>query len=95
MTAEALDGFSQLITTAPGLVAAPAWNTATRRPFDDIFGQAGEEPAAEFFYAALATPTGVFATIPVSRAAERAEKTEKAERERGGLFGRSQDRGRV
>ena len=43
MTAEVLDKFSTLITTALGLVAALAWNIAIQNLFDKIFGQAGGE----------------------------------------------------
>jgi hypothetical protein len=38
---EVLDKFSQLITTALGLVAALAWNTAIQNLFDRVFGEAG------------------------------------------------------
>ncbi len=92
MTAGVPDRFSQPVAIALGLVAAPASNAAARQPLDEIFGQAGGDPAARFFHAALVTPVAVFATIAVSRAVERAEETEG---ERGGLFGRSQDRGRA
>lgn len=90
MTAEVLERFSRLITTALGLVAALAWNTAIQQLFDDVFGKAGGELTAKFFYAVLITLVVIFATMAVSRAAERAKK---AGEERGGLFGRSEDRG--
>ena len=86
MTAEVLDKFSTLITTALGLVAALAWNTAIQNLFNAIFGQTGGELVGQFFYAILVTLAVIFATIYVGRAAERAKK---AEEERGGLFGRS------
>lgn len=89
MTGEVLDKFAQLITTALGLVAALAWNTAIQSLFDQIFGQAGGKLAGQFFYAVLITLVVIFATIAVSRAAERAKKAEE-ERNRG-LFGRSKD----
>ena len=88
MTAEVLDKFSTLITTALGLVAALAWNTAIQNLFDKLFGQAGGELVGQFFYAILITLVVIFATIYVGRAAERAKKGEE---ERGGLFGRSKD----
>ena len=88
LTAEVLDKFSTLITTALGLVAALAWNTAIQNLFDKIFGQAGGELVGQFFYAILITLVVIFATIYVGRAAEKAKK---AEEERGGLFGRSKD----
>ncbi len=86
MTAEVLDKFSTLITTALGLVAALAWNTAIQNLFNAIFGQTGGELVGQFFYAILVTLAVIFATMYVGRAAERAKK---AEEERGGLFGRS------
>ncbi len=86
MTAEVLDKFSTLITTALGLVAALAWNTAIQNLFNKLFGQTGGELVGQFFYAILVTLAVIFATIYVGRAAERAKK---AEEERGGLFGRS------
>ena len=88
MTAEVLEKFSTLITTALGLVAALAWNTAIQNLFNKLFGQAGGELVSQFFYAILVTLVVIFATIYVGRAAERAKK---AEEERGGLFGRSKD----
>lgn len=84
MTAEVLDKFSALITTALGLVAALAWNTAIQNLFNKIFGEAGGELVGQFFYAILVTLAVIFATIYVGRAAERAKK---AEAERGGHFG--------
>lgn len=86
MTAEVLDKFSALITTALGLVAALAWNTAIQNLFNKIFGEAGGELVGQFFYAILVTLAVILATIYVGRAAERAKK---AEAERGGHFGRS------
>ncbi|MEJ7843702.1 MAG: DUF5654 family protein [Rubrobacter sp.] len=83
MTAEVLEKFSTLITTALGLVAALAWNTAIQTLFTEIFGQAGGKLAGQFFYAILVTVVVIFATIYVGRAAERAKK---AEEERGRLF---------
>ena len=82
MSAEVLDKFSELITTALGLVAALAWNAAIQQLFTQIFGEAGGALAAKFFYAILITLVVIFATIAVGRAAERAK-----ERERG-LLGR-------
>lgn len=76
MTGEVLDKFSQLIVTALGLVAALAWNTAIQNLFDRIFGKAGAVLAGQFLYATLITLIVIFATIAVSRAAERAKKQE-------------------
>jgi hypothetical protein len=38
LTGEVLDRFSELITTALGLVSALAWNTAIQNLFDTVFG---------------------------------------------------------
>jgi riboflavin biosynthesis pyrimidine reductase len=74
---EVLDKFSQLITTALGLVAALAWNTAIQNLFDSVFGEAGARLAGQFLYATLITIVIIFATIAVSRAAERAKRAEE------------------
>ena len=76
MTGEVLERFSQLITTALGLVAALAWNTAIQNLFDTIFGKAGAALAGQFLYAILITLVVIFATIAVSRAAEKAKRNE-------------------
>jgi uncharacterized protein DUF5654 len=76
LTGEVLDKFSQLITTALGLVAALAWNTAIQNLFDRVFGKAGAALAGQFLYAIHITLVVIFATIAVSRAAERAKKEE-------------------
>jgi uncharacterized BrkB/YihY/UPF0761 family membrane protein len=85
LTGEILDKFSQLVTTALGLVAALAWNEAIQQLFNQIFGEAGGALAAKFFYAFLVTLVVIFATIAVSRAAERAKKLE--EEQNKGLLG--------
>jgi uncharacterized membrane protein len=90
LTGEVLDKFAQLITTALGLVAALAWNTAIQNLFDKVFGKAGAALAGQFLYAILITLVVIFATIAVSRAAERAKKAE-AERH-GGAENRNEDR---
>ncbi|HSK99042.1 MAG TPA: DUF5654 family protein [Rubrobacteraceae bacterium] len=87
MSAEVLEKFSELITTALGLIAALAWNAAIQQLFTQLFGEAGGALAAKFFYAILVTFVVIFATVAVARAAERAKKLE-AERDRGAL-GRS------
>jgi hypothetical protein len=83
LTGEVLDRFSQLITTALGLVAALAWNTAIQNLFDRIFGKAGAALAGQFLYAVLITLIVIFATIAVSRAAERAKKEEAEQQGEG------------
>src|SRR5215210_7582794 len=86
VTPEVLDKFAELITVALGLVAALAWNTAIQNLFTMIFGKAGSALIGQFIYAIIITLIVIFATIAVSRAAERAKKLEE-ERNRG-LFGR-------
>ena len=89
MSGEILDKFSQLITTALGLVAALAWNDAIQTLFQQFLGTAGGALAAKIFYAVLVTIVVIFATIVVSRAAERAKKLEE-EQDKGLLgLGRS------
>lgn len=82
MGSEILDKFAQLITTALGLVAALAWNTAIQNLFTMLFGDAGGALVGQFTYAVLITVIVIFATIAVSRAAERAKRAEQ-ERESG------------
>ena len=55
LAGEILDKFSQLITTALGLVAALAWNEAIQQLFTQLLGEAGGALAAKFFYAVLVT----------------------------------------
>ena len=89
MAGEILDKFSQLITTALGLVAALAWNDAIQTLFQQFLGTAGGALAAKLFYAVLVTIVVIIATIAVSRAAERAKKLEE-EKDKGLLgLGRS------
>ena len=94
MTAEVLDKFAQLITTALGLVAALAWNDAIQTLFTTYLGSAGAALLSKFLYAGLITLVVIFATIAVSRASDRAKRAEeelkgRLEEERGkGLLGR-------
>src|SRR5215210_7176800 len=81
LTAEVLDKFAELITVALGLVAALAWNEAIQQLFSELLGEAGGALAAKFVYAVIVTLIVIFATISVSRAAERAKQRE-AERGR-------------
>ena len=91
MSGEVLDKFSELITTALGLVAALAWNAAIQQLFSQHVGEAGGALAAKFFYASLVTLLVIFATVAVARTAERAKRLE-AERDRGLLgLGRSKE----
>jgi Family of unknown function (DUF5654) len=91
LSSEILDKFSELITTALGLVAALAWNAAIQQLFTQLFGEAGGVLAAKFFYAILVTLIVIFATMAIARAAERAKRLE-AERNKGLLgFGGSRE----
>jgi uncharacterized membrane protein len=91
LSSEILDKFSELITTALGLVAALAWNAAIQQLFTQLFGEAGGVLAAKFFYAILVTLIVIFATMAIARAAERAKRIE-AERDKGLLgLGRSRE----
>jgi uncharacterized membrane protein len=80
LSAEVLDKFAELITVALGLVAALAWNTAIQNLFTAIFGKAGGALVGQFVYAIIITLVVVFATISVSRAAERARLAEERRR---------------
>jgi hypothetical protein len=84
MTAEVLDKFAQLITTALGLVAALAWNAAIQALFTKLFGEAGAALVGQFAYALLITLVVIFATIAVGRAAERAKRAEERLKEEQG-----------
>ena len=81
LTGEVLDKFSELITTALGLVAALAWNTAIQNLFDTVFGGSASKLAGQFVYAALITIVVIFAAIAVSRAAD--ERNGRGRRRRG------------
>jgi Family of unknown function (DUF5654) len=80
MSAEVLDKFAELITVALGLVAALAWNTAIQNLFTMFFGKAGGALIGQFVYAIIITLGVIFATIAVSRAAERAKLAEERRR---------------
>ena len=69
-----------MITVALGLVAALAWNTAIQNLFTMIFGEAGGALIGQFVYAIIITLVVIFATIAVSRAAERAKLKEERRR---------------
>jgi hypothetical protein len=80
LTAEVLDKFAELITVALGLVAALAWNAAIQQLFTLLLGEAGGALAAKFVYAVIVTLIVIFATLSVSRAAERARLAEERRR---------------
>jgi hypothetical protein len=64
------------MTTALDLVAAIAWDTAVRRLFNEIFGEAGQAGRA-VFYATLMTLMVIFANNSVSRVAERVPRRQR------------------
>ena len=80
LTAEVLDKFAELITVALGLVAALAWNEAIQQLFTMLLGEAGGALVAKLVYAVIVTLIVIFATIWVSRAAERARLAEERRR---------------
>jgi uncharacterized phage infection (PIP) family protein YhgE len=77
LASEVLDKFSELITTALGLVAALVWNTAIQNLFEAVFGGSGSKLAEQFLYATLITIVVIFAAIAVRRAAEKAKNAEE------------------
>ena len=89
MTAEVLDKFAQLITTALGLVAALGWNTAIQALFTKLFGEAGPALGGQLPHALRITLGVVFPTLAVRRAAERANPAQgRLKEEQGdGLLG--------
>jgi hypothetical protein len=92
LSAEVLDQFSELITTALGLVAAQAWNEAIQQLFTQLLGEAGGALAAKFFYAFIVTLIVIFATISVGRATEMVAKRLEADQGKGLLgLGRSKE----
>ncbi|HWS81631.1 MAG TPA: DUF5654 family protein [Rubrobacter sp.] len=92
MTGEVLDRFSELVTTALGLVAALAWNTAIQNLFDTVFGGSGSKLAGQFLYATLITLVVIFAAIAVSRAQKERNRPRRNEEGRGRFVDRDRDR---
>ncbi len=90
MSAEVLDKLVELITTALGLVAALAWNDAVQSLFTAYLGSAGAALLSKFFYALVITAIVIFATLSLSRAADRAKK---AEEELKGKLGEEREKG--
>lgn len=73
MKKEIIEKISTLITTAFGLVAALAWNTAIQTIFKEVFGDTkGIIPM--LIYALVVTVIAVAATIWIGRLAEKAKK---------------------
>jgi hypothetical protein len=72
MKKEIIEKMSTLITTAFGLVAALAWNSAIQGIFQQFFGDAkGILPM--LIYAGVVTIIAVAATIWIGRLAEKAK----------------------
>jgi hypothetical protein len=72
MKKEIIEKMSTLVTTAFGLVAALAWNSAIQGIFQQVFGDAkGILPM--LIYAGVVTIIAVVATIWIGRLAEKAK----------------------
>lgn len=67
---QVVDKLATLITSAFGLVAALAWNSAIQKIFSLVFGNVSELYAL-ILYAVTVTVIAVFATIYVGRLAGR------------------------
>ena len=73
MKKEIIEKMSVLITTAFGLVAALAWNSAIQAIFKEVFGEA-EGILPMLIYAITVTIIAVVLTIWIGRLAEKAKK---------------------
>lgn len=73
MKKEIIDKISTLVTTAFGLVAALAWNSAIQAIFKKVFGEASGIEAM-LGYAILVTIIAVVATVWIGKLAEKAKK---------------------
>lgn len=70
MKGEVIDKLAALITSAFGLVAALAWNSAIQKVFQTVFGSSSELLAL-IFYAIVVTVIAVIATVYIGRIAGR------------------------
>jgi hypothetical protein len=70
MYREVIDKLSELVTTAFGLVAALAWNSAIQKWFES---QALLKSGGPFLYALIVTFVAVAATVWIGRVAARAK----------------------
>ncbi len=70
MKGEVIDKLAALITSAFGLVAALAWNSAIQKIFETVFGTSSELYAL-ILYALVVTVIAVIATIYIGRIAGR------------------------
>lgn len=73
MKLEIIEKIATLVTTAFGLVAALAWNSAIQEIFNQFFGDA-KGVMAMLFYAVVVTIIAVVATIWIGQIAEKAKK---------------------
>jgi len=73
MKAEIIDKLADLITTAFGLVAALAWNSAIQAIFIKFFGTA-EGLMPMIFYALIVTIVAVALTMWIGKVKERTKK---------------------
>lgn len=71
---EVMEKMLNLATTAFGLVAALAWNDAVKALFEKVFGTAGEQIVAKFWYALIVTTLVVVVTVYLSRMLNKEEK---------------------
>ncbi len=67
---QVIDKLAALITSAFGLVAALAWNSAIQKVFQTVFGTSSELYAL-IFYAVVVTVIAVIATVYIGRIAGR------------------------
>jgi hypothetical protein len=72
MKKEVIEKLAALITAAFGLVAALAWNSAIQAIFGAVFGTANGI-AAMIFYAIVVSLVAIWATIKISKLAEKAK----------------------
>ncbi|MFH1211286.1 MAG: DUF5654 family protein [archaeon] len=77
MKSDIIEKMSALITSAFGLVAALAWNSAIQAIFSKYYQQPGQDVPSQIIYAGVVTIIAVFVTIWVSAAASRAKKRDE------------------
>jgi len=68
---------SVLVTSAFGLVAALAWNSAIQAIFSQYYHQPGQDVPSQIIYAITVTVIAVLMMIWISKAAERAKKKDE------------------
>ncbi|MFH1331895.1 MAG: DUF5654 family protein [archaeon] len=72
-----MEKISVLVTSAFGLVAALAWNSAIQAIFSKYYHEPGQDVPSQIIYAVTVTIIAVLAMIWVSKAAERAKKRDE------------------